>query len=119
VAFVFSCGIVFWRTALSDLLDIQGDRIVGRETIPILIGVKKTRRLLQTLLAILTVLPILSAMVGWTAWAGTLLTCNVLILWLFWWIYKKGQLVDRLLYEGMIDGNLVLAGIVFILYGVL
>ena len=117
VAFVFSCGIVFWRTALSDLLDIQGDRIVGRETIPILIGVKKTRRILQTILVILAILPVLSAIVGWTPWSGSILTCNVLILWMFWVIYRKGQLVDRLFYEGMMDGNLVLAGIVFILYG--
>ena len=56
VAFCFAAGIVFWRTALSDLLDLQGDRIMGRETIPILIGVQKTGRLLQALLIFIALL---------------------------------------------------------------
>jgi len=34
VAFLFIFGIVFVRSAISDVLDIQGDRLIGRETIP-------------------------------------------------------------------------------------
>ncbi|MFH1980467.1 MAG: 4-hydroxy-3-methylbut-2-enyl diphosphate reductase [Pseudomonadota bacterium] len=43
--------MVFVRTAFFDLLDIQGDRIVGKETIPILMGEQKTLWMLYVLLA--------------------------------------------------------------------
>lgn len=46
-------GMVFVRTALFDILDIQGDRIVGKETIPIYIGEQKTRLLLEYILLFL------------------------------------------------------------------
>ena len=44
--FFFITGIVFIRSALSDILDIQSDRLIGRETLPVLIGGEKTLLLL-------------------------------------------------------------------------
>jgi 4-hydroxy-3-methylbut-2-enyl diphosphate reductase len=38
--------IVFLRSALLDIRDIQGDRMIGKETIPIVIGTKQTLQLL-------------------------------------------------------------------------
>jgi len=37
VSFLFTFGIVFVRSAMSDVLDIQSDRLIGRETIPCLL----------------------------------------------------------------------------------
>jgi len=115
-AFVFAAGMIFWRTALSDLMDLQGDRIVGRETIPILIGVKKTERLLRRLLIVLTVFPVVTALAGWTDGVGYLLALNSLALGGVFVVYRRGQLVDRLVFEGLVDGNLVIAGAVSIIY---
>jgi 4-hydroxy-3-methylbut-2-enyl diphosphate reductase len=42
----------FVRTAFFDILDMQGDRIVGQESLPIVLGEKKTLRLLKQLLSI-------------------------------------------------------------------
>ena len=56
VAFAFTAGIVFIRSALSDILDIQSDRLIGRETLPVLIGGKKTLLLLQGISGLLFVL---------------------------------------------------------------
>lgn len=42
VVFLFSTGIVFARTAFLDILAVQGDRITGKETLPILLGEKKS-----------------------------------------------------------------------------
>jgi len=117
VAFLFASGMVFWRTALSDLIDIQGDRIVGRETIPILIGVKQTRKLLIGLLAFLALLLAGPAAAGWIPRVGFWLLPNILVFAAFFMIYRRGQLVDRLWFEGMIDANLVLAGMVSLAYG--
>ena len=46
----WSSGLVFVRTAFFDILDMQGDRIVGKETLAILLGEKKALRLLKLLL---------------------------------------------------------------------
>jgi len=50
IVFLWSAGMVFVRTAFFEILDIQGDRIVGKETIPILLGEKRTMILLKGLL---------------------------------------------------------------------
>ena len=45
--FAWSAGLVFVRTAFFDILDMQGDRLVGKETIPMLLGEKRSLRLLK------------------------------------------------------------------------
>lgn len=44
--------IAFVRTAFFDILDMQGDRIVGQDSLPILLGEQKTLKLLKKLLVI-------------------------------------------------------------------
>jgi (E)-4-hydroxy-3-methyl-but-2-enyl pyrophosphate reductase len=117
VSFVFAAGMVFWRTALSDLLDIQGDRIVGRETIPILIGVKKTRKLLLGLLIFLATLLGVAGAAGWIPRVGLALILSTAIFGVFFFVYRKRHLVDRLAVEALIDGNFVLAGLLCLVYG--
>ncbi len=117
ISFIVAAGMVFWRTALSDLLDIQGDRIVGRETIPILIGVKNARKLLVTLLVFLSLLLLGSAAMGWIPPIGSILVLNILVFAVLFVIYRKRHLVDRLAFEGILDGNFVLAGILAVFYG--
>jgi len=56
ITFVWVMGMVFVRTAFFDTLDIQGDRIVGKETIPILLGERKTLKLLKNILIAMIVL---------------------------------------------------------------
>jgi (E)-4-hydroxy-3-methyl-but-2-enyl pyrophosphate reductase len=118
VSFLFAAGMVFWRTAMSDLLDIQGDRIVGRETIPILIGVKRTRKLLSWLLVGLAVLVVAGAMGGLIPTMGYWLLTSIVVFAVFFAFYRKRHLVERLWFEGVIDGNFVLAGLLSIAYGI-
>ncbi len=49
VAFVFVFTLVFSKSVLSDTLDIQSDRLIGRETIPIVMGEGPARLLLQAM----------------------------------------------------------------------
>jgi len=42
VVFLFATGLVFARTVFFDILAIQGDRITGKETLPILLGEKQS-----------------------------------------------------------------------------
>jgi 4-hydroxy-3-methylbut-2-enyl diphosphate reductase len=50
VAFLYAAGLVFSRTAFFDIVAIQGDRIAGRETLPILLGEKKSFVLIRWVL---------------------------------------------------------------------
>jgi len=52
LVFLWSTSLVFARTAFFDILDMQGDRIVGKETLPILMGEKRALRLLKIILII-------------------------------------------------------------------
>jgi (E)-4-hydroxy-3-methyl-but-2-enyl pyrophosphate reductase len=118
VAFVTAVLMVFWRTALSDLIDIQGDRIGGRDTIPIIFGSRVTEKILNILLILLCFLLFISSMWNWTTSFGYVLLINVLVFKMLFDFYKNGHLVDRLIYEGLIDGNFVFAGVVSLIYRV-
>jgi 4-hydroxy-3-methylbut-2-enyl diphosphate reductase len=50
VVFLFAAGLVFARTAFFDILAIQGDRITGKETLPILLGEKASFTMIQYVL---------------------------------------------------------------------
>ena len=52
LAFAFILGLVFARTAFADILAIQGDRIAGRETLPIILGEKKSLTMVQGALGV-------------------------------------------------------------------
>jgi (E)-4-hydroxy-3-methyl-but-2-enyl pyrophosphate reductase len=112
VSFVFAACMVFWRTALSDLIDIQGDRIVGRETIPILIGLKDTERVLRGLLIFSVLLLVGASPAGWIPSVGYWLTATPAIYAVLFLVHKRGHPVDRLFFEGLLDASLVLAGVI-------
>ncbi len=45
-AFTFTFTLMFFRSIIYDIKDIQGDAFVSRETIPILVGKKKSKQIL-------------------------------------------------------------------------
>ena len=70
VAAVFTFTLVYIRNVLSDIRDIHGDRLVGRETIPILIGKTATKYFLGVLCAGLAAALIAAAAAGWVGGFG-------------------------------------------------
>ncbi len=57
--FGWTAGLVFSRTLFFDILDMQGDRIVGKETLAIVLGEARSFKLIYTVL-IITVLGLLA-----------------------------------------------------------
>ena len=114
--FILAFTLVFWRTALSDLLDIQGDRIMGRETIPILLGATKTRKMLNYLLLLLAFLLLILGLTGLTPKVAFLLTINIGVYYLLFAFLVERHLIDRLFLEALTDGNFVLAGMISATY---
>jgi 4-hydroxy-3-methylbut-2-enyl diphosphate reductase len=63
--FVFAFAVVFARSTLLDLRDVQGDMMIGNETIPILIGERKTKLLLAAVVVVSSGLLAVGSAMGW------------------------------------------------------
>ena len=111
---VFLCftGIVFVRTALFDILDMQGDRIVGKETIPILLGEKRSMRLLKIVLAIVVAMLILLAVLQVISSLGFALIICPMVMYLILVAYERRVILPSIRLEFMVETDFILAGIV-------
>jgi 4-hydroxy-3-methylbut-2-enyl diphosphate reductase len=119
LVFVWSTGMVFVRTAFFDILDMQGDRIVGMETIPILMGEKRSMRLLKSILALTLVIVLTSSFFGLISGLGFGLTICPIFLFLVIMIYEKGHLIPGIRLEFLVESLFVLAGIITVLWSVI
>ena len=109
LAFAYAFILVFVRCALFDILDVQGDLIVGKETIPITLGEKRTHQLLRRLIAGLALLLVIAALMGAPAVAWALLAplAGLAAMQL---VLAKGMMMPGATSEGMVDLNFWLAG---------
>lgn len=116
LVFLWSAGIVFVRTAFFDILDMQGDRIVGKETLPILLGEKRSMRLLKIVLAILTAMLILAAALQFISNLGFLLLICPAALFLILRAYERALILPSIKLEFLIETNFILTGVVSLLW---
>ncbi len=119
MVFLWCTGMVFVRTAFFDTLDMQGDRIVGKETIPILLGEKRTMRLLKTILAITLAIILLSSALGLISSLGFVLSICPAFLFLVLHIYENGHLIPGIRLEFLVESLFILAGSITLLWSVL
>jgi len=111
LVFVWATGIVFVRTALFDILDMQGDRIVGKGTIPIIIGEKQTLKLLKVVLAALVVLLAAAGFWGlFSTLAYALAICPVFIYFILA-AHERGHMLPGLRLEFLVETQFMLAGL--------
>ena len=116
IAFLFIAGIVFTRSALSDILDIQSDRLIGRETIPVLIGERKTLIILQGISGFLFVLLLAAPLAGWsTSLSFFLLTC-VFYIWICFKLYDRRSGFSGVVLEGLLESGYMIAGVSALLW---
>ena len=119
--FVFSwcTAMVFVRTAIFDTLDMQGDRIVGKETIPILLGEKRTLVLLKKILAAaLALLAVTSAFRIIPPLGAALVICP-LFMFLVLKAYENRIMVPGIRMEFLVETLFILAGAITWLWSVL
>ncbi len=111
VSFAFIFGIVFIRSALSDVLDIQSDKLIGRETIPVLIGKTNTQNLLH--LAFLLLLLLLSAAfpLRWTTSVSFFLLPAIIYLWICFQDYDRRPGLIGVVMEGILETAYIIAGL--------
>jgi 4-hydroxybenzoate polyprenyltransferase len=116
VAFLFIFGIVFVRSAISDVLDIQGDRLIGRETIPVLIGKERTNVLLQGIIVALFILLFISSYLGWTSSVGFALLPCIFFVWIYFILYDRRSAFSGVVQEGILETSYILAGLSSLLW---
>ncbi|TFH65372.1 MAG: 4-hydroxy-3-methylbut-2-enyl diphosphate reductase [Gemmatimonadales bacterium] len=111
VAFVFVFALVFSKSVLSDTLDIQSDRLIGRETIPIVMGEGPARVLLKGI-AVLTGIVLIAALpFGCVPSLSLALLVPVVYIWICLGLCDKKSRFSRMALEGLLGVNYVIAGL--------
>jgi 4-hydroxy-3-methylbut-2-enyl diphosphate reductase len=104
----FSCMsflIVFVRSTLLDIRDIQGDRLVGKETIPIVLGTKRTLQLLVGAMVILAMLFVAAPLSGWLGPMHMVFLLGVTYLAVVAYLITHQRIARRFLSESLVDGT--------------
>ncbi len=114
--FLFIIFTVFIRSIIFDIVSIEGDRIVGRETIPILLGKKRSQVMLMTLSAIAGIFMFTSALSGLVLTLGFYIILSPFIMVASLYILQVNQFQSGRLFEAIIDSNFILAGFIAYLW---
>jgi (E)-4-hydroxy-3-methyl-but-2-enyl pyrophosphate reductase len=110
VSFLFVFSVVYVRSAFFDILQVQGDLIVGSETLPITLGEKRTLWLLKWVILAGSIVLFVAPLFGWVGpFAYLLLLCYV-TLTLCILAYERGFLYPGTRSEAFVEANLFLAG---------
>ena len=117
--FLWSISLVFVRTAFFDILDMQGDRIVGRESIPIILGEKKTLLLLKSILWVNLSLLLLSSAFDLISSLGYFLVVSPVFIYIVLSTHERGYMLPGTRLEFLVDTHFVLAGVVAIVWSLL
>ena len=108
---VWSAGIVFSRSAFFDLLDIQGDRLVGRETIPVVLGEKRSAELLKFNLLLMTILLLAMSVTGMVPSLSFILLLVPVSMVTIIRAHENGRIPSDARLEFLMESHFLLAGL--------
>ncbi|MHC4871372.1 MAG: 4-hydroxy-3-methylbut-2-enyl diphosphate reductase [Planctomycetota bacterium] len=104
--------LVFGKTVALDLRDTEGDRLIGTETIPVLIGKKRTLQLLYTI-QILALL-----LIAWLSYAGVFTKYGYTLFLVPLYgllslrLLRRRMLTDEVKCQIIVDGQMIFSGII-------
>jgi 4-hydroxy-3-methylbut-2-enyl diphosphate reductase len=110
-AFLFVFGLVFIRSGLFEILAIEGDRVVGKETLAIALGRTRTLDLLSLGCVLFATALVTAAALGLVPSLGYVLSLCGLYALGYLTLYRRGVMESGLILESLVEGNLVLAGL--------
>jgi 4-hydroxy-3-methylbut-2-enyl diphosphate reductase len=116
ISFMFVFLISYIRSVLFDIRDIQGDRFVGRETIPIIIGKERTKVFLLCLSGLAVMGLLVSSILKWVSSLGYLFIISVLYTIFYLYLYHRRIISQGLSCEGVVDGKFILTGVLAFLW---
>lgn len=108
---IFVVSTVFIRSVIFDIISIEGDRIVGRETIPILMGLKRTQMMLLVLAIATGAVMFIFTYTDYVPTLSYFLVGMPLLMVGCLYIFQKHRMQTSKLFEAIIDGSFILTGI--------
>ncbi len=119
ISFLFVSSMCYIRSGLFDILNVQGDLIVGRETLPIALGEEKALKLLLFLNGFFGIFILISTAIGIVSNVGYPLISCFLISFIYLTAYQKGWMRDGSPLQATAEGNLLLAGLLAFIWKLL
>jgi (E)-4-hydroxy-3-methyl-but-2-enyl pyrophosphate reductase len=116
IIFLWSLSLVFVRTAFFDILDMQGDRIVGKETIPILVGENRALRHLKAILVINFGILFVSSAFQLISGLGFLLLICPAFVFIMLAAHERGYMLPGIRLEFLVESNFVMAGVMTLVW---
>lgn len=110
VAFCFIFGIVFIRSAMSDILEMQRDKLIGQETIPVFFGRERAINVLRFISLILLLILVVPGFAGWTTPLSYFLLICILYIWICFRFCDKKSALSGAVKEGLLETSYILAG---------
>jgi (E)-4-hydroxy-3-methyl-but-2-enyl pyrophosphate reductase len=111
VTFLVVFTIVFSKTALSDMMDIQSDRLVGRETIPVIIGEEGTGRLLRIISFLTGAVLLALTLAGYSSFMNLALLASLFYIWICLELCVRKARFYSIVLEGLLETNYIIAGL--------
>ena len=108
--FMFILLLVFLRSVIYDIKDIEGDRIIGKETIPLLLGSNKTKKLVYFLLFGMSFIAISDFIFKWSG-IGFFLFPVIGYVLLYIFLFTKKIIFHGISFELMLDAQFLISGI--------
>lgn len=116
VSFFFVFSVVYVRSAFFDIFQVQGDLIVGSETLPITLGEKRTLWLLKWVILAGSILLAVAPLFRWVGpFAYLLLLCYLTLAFCIL-AYERQALYPGTRSEAFVEASLFLAGLLALLW---
>jgi 4-hydroxy-3-methylbut-2-enyl diphosphate reductase len=115
IAAIIVFSFSYARAVLFSLFQLQGDLMVGTETLPITLGEKRTLTLFKRLLLGTALLLVVSTLSSLASSIFCLMLIPLLTLLLCFYTYEKQWLSPGIVLEGLVECNFLLAGFLILL----
>ena len=119
ISFLTVFSMVYVRSALFDIFQVQGDLIVGVETLPITLGEKRTLVLLKGVILLAALILLVAFILGLVNPFSYALIFCLLTMTLCLLVYEKRWLYPGTRMEYLVEGNFYLAGLLGLLWQIL
>ncbi len=110
VGLLFVLGISLVRSILFGVRDIQGDRLLGRGTVPLLLGRNRTKVLVVSLLLTIGALIGFGLAEGWLRPPAFSMLAAIAYACLYLYLYHRRIVYEGLFQEVFVDTQFILAG---------
>jgi (E)-4-hydroxy-3-methyl-but-2-enyl pyrophosphate reductase len=119
ITFFIVFSMAFVRTAFFDVFQVQGDLIVGVETLPIYLGERKTITLLKWIIVLAAAILIIAPFFNLVSLFSLMLIISLLTLSLTFTAYENRRIYPGPLLELLVEGNLFLTGLLGLVWQIL